>query len=34
MTNFIKEGRWQPAIEAHSDLVKEFKQEHNMKSLE
>lgn len=31
MTDFIKEGRWQPAIEAQGDLVKEFKKSHKMK---
>ena len=31
MTDFIKEGRWQPAIEAQGDLVNEFKKDHKIK---
>ena len=31
MTDFIKAGRWQPAIEAQSDLVNKFKKQHKMK---
>jgi hypothetical protein len=31
MTDFIRAGRWQPAIDAQGDLVETFKKEHNMK---
>lgn len=31
MTDFIKAGRWQPAIDAQGELVKGFRKEHNMK---
>ncbi|MHC5113975.1 MAG: guanitoxin biosynthesis MBL fold metallo-hydrolase GntH [Planctomycetota bacterium] len=31
MTEFIRAGRWQPAIDAQADLVKEFQNEHGMK---
>jgi ribonuclease Z len=31
MTDFIKAGRWQPAIDAQNELVGTFKKEHDMK---
>ena len=31
MTDWIRAGRWQPAIDAQGELVKTFKKEHNMK---
>ena len=31
MTKFIRDGRWQPAVEAQADLVKAFEKKHNMK---
>lgn len=31
LSDDMKAGRWQPAIDAQSDLVKSFKKEHNMK---
>ncbi len=30
LTDFIKAGKWQPAMEAQSDLVNEFKKDNNM----
>jgi ribonuclease Z len=31
MTDFIRSGRWQPAIDAQGPLVEEFKKEHGMR---
>ena len=31
MTDWIKAGKWEPAIEAQTDLVKTFKKEHKLK---